>query len=97
MRFGGFDEALLDGASQIVASPGVSLKEPFLMSAAVRGIPIVGDIELFVREAQAPIAAHHRHEWQEHGHDARWPHGERRGSAGYHGRQSWAAGARVAR
>jgi UDP-N-acetylmuramoylalanine--D-glutamate ligase len=57
VRFGGFDEALLDGASQIVASPGVSLKEPFLMSAAVRGIPIIGDIELFVREAQAPIAA----------------------------------------
>jgi UDP-N-acetylmuramoylalanine--D-glutamate ligase len=57
VRFGGFDEALLDGASQIVASPGVSLKEPFLMSAAVRGIPIVGDIELFVREAQAPVAA----------------------------------------
>lgn len=56
-RFGGFDEALLDGASQIVASPGVSLKEPFLKSAAARGIPIVGDIELFVREAKAPIAA----------------------------------------
>ncbi len=48
---------MLDGASQIVASPGVSLQEPFLMSAAVRGIPIIGDIELFVREAKAPIAA----------------------------------------
>lgn len=57
VRLGGFDESLLDGASQIVASPGVSLKEPFLMSAAVRGIPIIGDIELFVREARAPIAA----------------------------------------
>ena len=57
VRFGGFDEALLDGASQIVASPGVSLKEPFLKSAAERGIPIVGDIELFVREAKAPLAA----------------------------------------
>lgn len=57
VRFGGFDESLLDGASQLVASPGVSLKEPFLMSAAVRGIPIIGDIELFVREAKAPIAA----------------------------------------
>jgi len=57
VRFGGFDEALLDGASQVVASPGVSLKEPFLISAAVRGIPIIGDIELFVREAKAPIAA----------------------------------------
>src|SRR5688500_17984713 len=52
-RFGKFDESLLDGASQIIASPGVSLREPFLMSAAARGIPIVGDIELFVREAKA--------------------------------------------
>jgi UDP-N-acetylmuramoylalanine--D-glutamate ligase len=57
LRFGKFDESLLDGASQIIASPGVSLREPFLMTAAARGIPIVGDIELFVREAKAPIAA----------------------------------------
>jgi UDP-N-acetylmuramoylalanine--D-glutamate ligase len=57
MRLGAFDESLLDGASQIIASPGVSLREPFLMSAAVRGIPIIGDVELFVREAKAPIAA----------------------------------------
>lgn len=57
VRLGGFDESLLDGASQVVASPGVSLKEPFLMTAALRGIPIIGDIELFAREAKAPIAA----------------------------------------
>lgn len=57
LRFGAFDDSLLDGASQIVASPGVSLREPFLVKAAERGIPIVGDIELFVREAKAPIAA----------------------------------------
>ena len=57
MRLGAFDESLLDRASQVIASPGVSLREPFLMSAARRGIPIVGDIELFVREAKAPIAA----------------------------------------
>lgn len=57
MRFGEFDQALLDGASQVIASPGVSLDEPFLKAAAARGIAIVGDIELFVREARAPIAA----------------------------------------
>jgi UDP-N-acetylmuramoylalanine--D-glutamate ligase len=57
VRLGAFDESLLDGASQVIASPGVSLREPFLMSAAVRGVPIVGDIELFAREARAPIAA----------------------------------------
>ena len=57
MRFGGFDHALLENAAQIVASPGVSLDEPVMKAAAQRGIRIVGDIELFVREAQAPIAA----------------------------------------
>jgi UDP-N-acetylmuramoylalanine--D-glutamate ligase len=55
--FGNFDDALLEGAAQILASPGVSLREPFLMKAAARGIPIIGDIELFVRNAQAPIVA----------------------------------------
>jgi UDP-N-acetylmuramoylalanine--D-glutamate ligase len=56
-RFGAFDTKLLDDATQIVASPGVSLDEPFLKAAAARGLPIIGDIELFVREARAPIAA----------------------------------------
>ena len=28
-----------------------------MMSAAIRGVPIIGDIELFAREAQAPVAA----------------------------------------
>jgi len=56
-RFGAFDEALLDDAMRVIASPGVSLREPFMMSAAIRGVPIIGDIELFAREAQAPVAA----------------------------------------
>jgi UDP-N-acetylmuramoylalanine--D-glutamate ligase len=57
VRLGGFDTSLLDGATLVIASPGVSLREPFLVEAARRGIPIVGDIELFARHAQAPIAA----------------------------------------
>ncbi|HEY5810423.1 MAG TPA: UDP-N-acetylmuramoyl-L-alanine--D-glutamate ligase [Povalibacter sp.] len=57
IALGGFDEALLDGATEIVASPGVSLREPFLQAAARRGLPIIGDIELFARAARAPIAA----------------------------------------
>lgn len=56
-RFGAFDPQLLEGAAQIVASPGVSLEEPFLKAAAARGLPIIGDIELFALEARAPIAA----------------------------------------
>ncbi len=55
--FGHFDIALLDGAAEIIASPGVSLREPFLAEAVARDIPIIGDIELFAREARAPIAA----------------------------------------
>jgi UDP-N-acetylmuramoylalanine--D-glutamate ligase len=34
----------------------VSLREPFMLAAAARGVPIIGDIELFAREAKAPIA-----------------------------------------
>ena len=35
----------------------MSLREPFLAEAVARDIPIIGDIELFAREARAPIAA----------------------------------------
>ena len=48
---GGFDPAVLEGADQVVVSPGVSLAEPFLRRAAARGFDLVGDIELFAREA----------------------------------------------
>ncbi|MGH8174845.1 MAG: UDP-N-acetylmuramoyl-L-alanine--D-glutamate ligase [Steroidobacter sp.] len=57
IRLGGFDRSLLEGAAQIIASPGVPLSDPFLASAAARGVPVIGDIELFAREAKAPIAA----------------------------------------
>jgi UDP-N-acetylmuramoylalanine--D-glutamate ligase len=57
VSLGRFDESLLDGATEIIASPGVSLSEPFLVAATRRGLPIIGDVELFVREARAPIAA----------------------------------------
>ena len=48
---GGFDPAVLEGADQIIVSPGVSLREPFLQQAAARGLDLIGDIELFAREA----------------------------------------------
>ncbi|WP_067706807.1 UDP-N-acetylmuramoyl-L-alanine--D-glutamate ligase [Erwinia sp. ErVv1] len=50
------DEWLLD-ADLIVASPGMPLAHPSLVAAADAGVEIVGDIELFCREAQAPIVA----------------------------------------
>ncbi|MBS0848468.1 UDP-N-acetylmuramoyl-L-alanine--D-glutamate ligase [Citrobacter sp. JGM124] len=44
-------------ADLIVASPGMALSDPALVAAADAGIEIVGDIELFCREAQSPIVA----------------------------------------
>ncbi len=44
-------------ADLIVVSPGVALVEPALSIAADAGVEIIGDIELFCREARAPIVA----------------------------------------
>ncbi|MGD8108079.1 UDP-N-acetylmuramoyl-L-alanine--D-glutamate ligase [Pantoea sp. FN0302] len=44
-------------ADLIVASPGMALAHPLLMEAAEAGVQIIGDIELFCREAQAPVVA----------------------------------------
>jgi UDP-N-acetylmuramoylalanine--D-glutamate ligase len=52
---GGLDAGLLDGAVCVVASPGVSLAEPFFVEARRRGLEIVGDIELFARAVDAPV------------------------------------------
>lgn len=54
---GGFDDALFDQADQVVVSPGVPLSTPQLVRARERGVPVVGDIELFVRAADAPVVA----------------------------------------
>lgn len=58
LSLGKLDEQLLLSAREIVASPGISVKEPELVSARLNaGIPVVGDIEVFVREVSAPIIA----------------------------------------
>ncbi|HHT1218101.1 TPA: UDP-N-acetylmuramoyl-L-alanine--D-glutamate ligase [Klebsiella michiganensis] len=54
---GGLNEDWLLTADLIVASPGIALAHPSLSAAADAGVEIVGDIELFCREAQAPIIA----------------------------------------
>jgi UDP-N-acetylmuramoylalanine--D-glutamate ligase len=55
IRLGGFDLSLLDGASQVVMSPGVSLEEPIARAARARGIEVLGDVELFARNVRAPV------------------------------------------
>ncbi|WP_045973629.1 UDP-N-acetylmuramoyl-L-alanine--D-glutamate ligase [Xenorhabdus doucetiae] len=54
---GSLNQQWLMEADLIVASPGVALATPELQAAAEAGIEIIGDIELFCREATAPIVA----------------------------------------
>ena len=56
VRTGGLDATLLQDATCVVASPGVALSLPFFAEARRRGLEIVGDIELFARAADAPVA-----------------------------------------
>lgn len=52
---GGLDERLLSGADAIVVSPGIAARGAFFDAARARGLPVVGDIELFARAARAPV------------------------------------------
>lgn len=54
---GGLPDKLFDRPGLLVVSPGVSLKEPAIARAIARGVQPVGDIELFAREAKAPVLA----------------------------------------
>lgn len=54
---GGFDPAAFAAAQQLIVSPGVSLHEPLIAEALMRGTPVLGDVELFARHARAPVVA----------------------------------------
>ena len=47
-----FRDELLDGIDLIAISPGVPLADPLVVRAAARGIPVVGDIELFAQQLE---------------------------------------------
>ena len=47
----------LEGVSQVVLSPGLGLDIGVAAEARRRGIPLVGEIELFARAARAPVVA----------------------------------------
>lgn len=55
---GAFEPALFRQADLLVVSPGVALREPAIAEALARGVPAVGDIELFVNETRGtPVLA----------------------------------------
>jgi len=57
VRCGELDVEFLCRASELLVSPGLAVSTPALQQAAARGVKLSGDIDLFAREAQAPIIA----------------------------------------
>lgn len=56
---GALTSAVFDGVDLVVISPGVPLSEPEVQAAIQRGVPVVGDVELFAqyRPASAKLIA----------------------------------------
>ena len=54
---GGFNQDWLNSADELVVSPGIAVAEPAISEAMACGASVVGDIELFCRDAKAPIVA----------------------------------------
>lgn len=57
IELGELDGDTLLLCDEIIVSPGVAIETPAIAKAKNSGIPVVGDIELFVRYAKAPIVA----------------------------------------
>ena len=57
LRLGAFTPALLEGIELICISPGLSLADPLIGEALSRGIPVLGDVELFAWHNRAPVLA----------------------------------------
>lgn len=55
IQTGQFSKSLIDSATHLVASPGVSLREPVFKDAISKGIPVIGDIELFAQAVTVPV------------------------------------------
>ncbi|WP_028304906.1 UDP-N-acetylmuramoyl-L-alanine--D-glutamate ligase [Oceanospirillum maris] len=54
---GPLDAGPLCDASQLIVSPGISISEPAIARALDAGVPVIGDVELFIREVSTPIVA----------------------------------------
>ena len=50
---GSFDKNVIQDIDLIIISPGVSLKESYVQEALSRGIPVIGDIEIFAQVKSA--------------------------------------------
>ena len=56
-HFGGLSAEVMCSAQRMIVSPGIALATPEIEKARSLGIEVIGDVELFAREAKAPIVA----------------------------------------
>ena len=54
---GPLDQQLLASATELILSPGIAKNDPAIAYAVAQGVKLVGDIDLFCREINAPIIA----------------------------------------
>jgi UDP-N-acetylmuramoylalanine--D-glutamate ligase len=57
VQTGALSEETLLACDEIIVSPGVAIATPAIAKAQAAGISVVGDIELLIRHAKAPIIA----------------------------------------
>ena len=46
---------LVEQASELIVSPGLSMDDPLVRQALAADVAVVGDVDLFMREAAAPV------------------------------------------
>ncbi|RLA46768.1 MAG: UDP-N-acetylmuramoyl-L-alanine--D-glutamate ligase [Gammaproteobacteria bacterium] len=52
---GNYPAEIIDSAVELIVSPGIALDDPIVSRALAADVAVVGDIDLFVREAGAPV------------------------------------------
>jgi UDP-N-acetylmuramoylalanine--D-glutamate ligase len=57
LGLGGLRSEWIDDADLLVMSPGLSIREPIVTAARARGVPVVGDVEIFASVVTAPVVA----------------------------------------
>ena len=53
--FGDVPDSVIESAAELIVSPGVAMDDPLVARAQAAGAGIVGDIDLFVRDATVPV------------------------------------------
>lgn len=57
MVLGPFDSDFLCTFDRLIVSPGIALSDPALIGARECGVELIGDLELFLQHAEAPVIA----------------------------------------